>query len=227
VIPGVGFSVVPLDCLAVRVVRELSQPQKLELAFDGYELSVGTANTYIEGLANGTAYRESGLLRKTRFKLKFKEIPFFDHSSEAVLVRYGELVTCYKSTGVPNITVHMVPPRRLIPILRSAALGGFLLRFNLVQRLTKLFLAARFRGPDADMLRNGRSRVWARASDSSGLQKEAFTVTPEPYRFSVDAALKAVQKILCRDSFPAGAFSPAEAFGWQFIEELGLKVAIR
>jgi len=61
-IPGVGFDVVPTDCLAAMLKRELPSATHLKLAFmarDG-KLSPGTAKTLVEGLPEGGRVRENG-----------------------------------------------------------------------------------------------------------------------------------------------------------------------
>ena len=55
VIPGVGFDVVPTDCLAAMLKRELPSATHLKLAFKSREgrLSPGTTKTMVEGLPEG------------------------------------------------------------------------------------------------------------------------------------------------------------------------------
>ena len=54
-IPGVGFDVVPTDCLAAMLKRELPSATHLKLAFMARhgKLSPGTAKTMVEGLPEG------------------------------------------------------------------------------------------------------------------------------------------------------------------------------
>ena len=60
-LPGVGFDVVPTDCLAAMLHRRLPDATHLELAFDARgKASAGTAKTAVEGLANGGRARIDG-----------------------------------------------------------------------------------------------------------------------------------------------------------------------
>ena len=65
-IPGVGFDVVPTDCLAAMLKRELASATHLKLAFMSRngKLSPGTAKTMVEGLPEGGRIRENGRIVK-------------------------------------------------------------------------------------------------------------------------------------------------------------------
>ena len=62
VVPAVGFNVAPMDCLAAKLAHEGDRPTALELGFEGYEISAGTAKTYSEGIALGNARFAGGRL---------------------------------------------------------------------------------------------------------------------------------------------------------------------
>src|SRR4029450_5888511 len=62
-LPGVGFDVVPSDCLAAHLKRRLPSATSLALAFQVFgRVSRGTANTAIENLAHGGMVRRAGKL---------------------------------------------------------------------------------------------------------------------------------------------------------------------
>ena len=64
IIPGVGFDVIPTDCLAARLKQALPDATHLALGFDSKSrLSPGTAKSLIEGLANGGSARIDGALQ--------------------------------------------------------------------------------------------------------------------------------------------------------------------
>ncbi len=63
--PGVGFDVVPTDCVAAELKAQLPDATYLALGFDSrMATSRGTAKTTIEGLAAGGYIRSSGRLTK-------------------------------------------------------------------------------------------------------------------------------------------------------------------
>jgi short subunit dehydrogenase-like uncharacterized protein len=105
VIPGVGFDVVPTDCLAAMLKRELASATHLKLAFmsrDG-KLSLGTAKTMVEGLPEGGRIRENGRIIKVPPAHKVETIPFTEClSATAVTIPWGDVATAYYSRGFPT-----------------------------------------------------------------------------------------------------------------------------
>ena len=62
-LPGVGFDVVPSDCLAVHLRRRLPAATRLALGFQSPgRMSRGTATTVVENLHKGGAVRRRGVL---------------------------------------------------------------------------------------------------------------------------------------------------------------------
>ena len=59
--PGVGFDVIPTDCVAACLKQALPDASHLALGFDtGSGLSPGTAKTSVEGLRLGGQVRRDG-----------------------------------------------------------------------------------------------------------------------------------------------------------------------
>src|SRR5205085_3389842 len=76
-LPGVGFDVVPSDCLAVHLKRRLPTATRLTLAFrSAARMSQGTALTVVEGLAEGGMVRENGILKNVPAAWKTRAIDF-------------------------------------------------------------------------------------------------------------------------------------------------------
>ena len=75
---GVGFDVVPTDCLAAMLKRELPSATHLKLAFKARngKLSPGTAKTMVEGLPEGGTDSRDGRIVKVPPAYKVETIPF-------------------------------------------------------------------------------------------------------------------------------------------------------
>ena len=105
VIPGVGFDVVPTDCLAAMLKRELASATHLKLAFmprDG-KLSPGTAKTMVEGLPEGGRIRENGRIVNVPPAHKVETIPFTESlSATAVAIPWGDVATASTPRGFPT-----------------------------------------------------------------------------------------------------------------------------
>ena len=96
--PGVGFDVVPTDCLAAKLVKALPAATALTLAFEsGSHMSPGTAKTSIEGLAGGGCVREDGKLKWVPLAWKTREIPFSHAKRLAVTIPWGDVFTAFIS----------------------------------------------------------------------------------------------------------------------------------
>ncbi|MFB3078859.1 MAG: saccharopine dehydrogenase NADP-binding domain-containing protein [Lysobacterales bacterium] len=107
-IPGVGFDVVPSDCLAASLVEALPAAIKLVLAFEaGGGPSPGTAKTTVEGLGMGGRVRRDGELLEVPLAWKSRTIPFAHADRSAVTIPWGDVYTAFVSTGIPDIEVYM------------------------------------------------------------------------------------------------------------------------
>ncbi len=110
--PGVGFDVIPTDCVAACLKEAMPDATSLALGFDsGSGLSPGTAKTTVEGLKLGGKVREAGRLRDVPLGYKRRDIDFGRGLKHAVTIPWGDVATAYYSTGIGDIEVYLpVPP---------------------------------------------------------------------------------------------------------------------
>jgi short subunit dehydrogenase-like uncharacterized protein len=224
IVPGVGFDVVPTDCLAGYVAALVPNANELEIAIAGMSgLSVGTAKSMVESAAAGGLVRRGGELVSLPFGAGVRMQRFARRSYAVMPIPWGDLETAYRSTGIPNITTAMsVPPaltrvtKLLAPLssLAAPALRGLLSRERVKERLLRA-VEARVEGPDADARARGRSHLWAVARNRAGEQREAWLESVEPYAFTALSGIRAVERLL--KAPVAGAFTPAQAFGTEFV----------
>ena len=220
VVPAVGWNVVPMECLAAKLAQECDRPTDLELGFEGYDVSAGTAKTYSEGIALGNARIEGGRLVRSPLAWELRPIPFKNGVQQGVRIPYAELVSCHRATRIANISVFMVPPPSLVPLLKHGPRFSPLMRFAWVKRAVDRFAELRFPGPDEAARRTRRNQIWCRVTDADGSRQQGFLETPEPYQFTLATALGAVERVLAGSVRP-GAWTPSQAFGCDFVTELG------
>lgn len=227
-LPGVGFDVVPTDCLAALLKEALPEATSLELAFaGGGRFSKGTAKTMLEGAPRGGAVREGGRLRRVPIAWKTREVPFGDRTRLAVTIPWGDLSTAYRSTGIPDITVYMAASPRMLKSMRRTRILAPLLGLRPVQALLRRKIDRDVKGPDEAMRRSVRVQLWGRASSARGEAVEATLETPEGYRLTAMAAVECARRVAA-GLVPPGAITPSLAFGPRFITELeGCKLAWR
>lgn len=219
-LPGVGFDVVPSDCLAVHLKRRLPEATRLRLGFQSSgRLSRGTALTALEGLAEGGLVRENGILKRVPAAWKTRVIDFGNGPARAITIPWGDVATAFHSTGIPNIEVYMAAPWGIRMGARMTRWLGWLLRSRLVQkRLRRRILAGR-PGPTEEERRRNRCYFWGQVTDESGGKAVARLQTPDGYDLTVQTALAAAARVLSGAIAP-GFKTPAMTFGPDFILEI-------
>lgn len=227
IVPGVGFDVVPTDCMARYVAERLPDATQLDIAIAGVSgLSVGTAKSMVESAAVGGLVRRGGELVGLPFGAGGRMQRFARRSYAVMPIPWGDLETAYRSTGIPNITTWMsVSPalvrhtKLIAPLsaLTAPLLRGLLSRPAVKQRLYRA-IEARVEGPDEAARTRRRSQVWASARNREGRVCEAWLESLEPYAFTAVAGVRAVERLLLNPL--SGAFTPAQAFGADFVLEI-------
>ncbi len=220
-LPGVGFDVVPTDCLAARLAEEVPEATHLELAFssEGGSWSRGTLKTMIEGLPGGGAERRDGRIVPLPMAAETKTLPFPSGRRTAVPIPWGDLSTAFRTTGIPNIRVwSSLPPtmirrmRWLRPLVPILALGP-------LKRALQAWVERSVTGPDEAMRQSATMALWGRAEASDGRAAEAVLTTPEGYTFTARAAVTCVERLLAEKPEP-GSHTPAGLFGWRLVESI-------
>src|ERR1043166_2940020 len=175
-IPGVGFDVVPTDCLAAMLAARLPGATELELAFysPGAEISRGTLKTMIENIGDGGAIREDGKIVRVPPAYDAKEIPFSIGPRMAMTIPWGDVATAFHTTGIPNIRVYTAASRKSINRMRRLRPFFPLLAITPIKRALQSF-ANRRTGPGEERRTIGRSYLWGRVSD--GKREVTMTMT--------------------------------------------------
>jgi short subunit dehydrogenase-like uncharacterized protein len=222
VMSGVGFDVVPTDCLARHVAEQVPEATELEIAVAATGgFSAGTLKTALEHLDRGALVRRDGQLQALRLGAGARRLRFPDRSRSALIAAWGDLATAYRTTGIPNITTYLCFPRNFVNQLQWAGpLAQAAFRNRLLHRLVQGWVTHNVRGPDEQTRESGRGYAWARAAspqaDSArGDSVEAWLIVPETYTFTALAAVRCIERILA--DRPRGALTPALAFGTDFV----------
>jgi short subunit dehydrogenase-like uncharacterized protein len=113
VCPGVGFDVIPTDCLAATLKAALPDATHLALGFDSRSgFSPGTAKTSVEGLAQGGKIRRDGKIVAVSLAYKTRRIDFGNGEKLAMTIPWGDVSTAFHTTGIPKTRCEEVPIRR-------------------------------------------------------------------------------------------------------------------
>lgn len=218
--PGVGFDVVPSDCLANYLKEKMPDADSLELAFttEGGGISHGTASTMIEQLGNKGWVRKNGLLHPVPLGHKHKRIDFGGFSRTMATIPWGDISTAYTSTQIPNIEVYARMPRKVVKVMKYQGLYNPILRTKFVRKLAQKWVDKNIFGPNEQQNQTGKTHLYGKVSKGSD-QKEAFLVCAEGYLLTAIASMNITQKILAKH-FTPGYQTPAMAYGWKLILEI-------
>ena len=221
-LPGTGFDVVPSDCLAAHLKFRCPDATHLELAFRGRGggVSHGTATTMVENIARGGMVRQDGRLTPVPTAWKTRQIDFGDGKpAHCMTIPWGDVVTAYKSTGIPNIMVYTAVPKRAAHILRLTRAALPLLGTRPVQTLLKNRIDAAPAGPDDQARNKAINQLWGEARGPGGNTVVSRLRTPEGYTLTAKMALRIASKICAAEVTP-GFQTPATAYGKDLILEL-------
>ena len=224
VLPGAGFDVVPTDCLAAQLARELPNATSLVLAFEaGGGPSPGTAKTSVEGLGNGGRVRIDGRIERVPLAWKTRT---FERAGEAGIERrtamtipWGDVYNAFVSTDIPNIEVYMAASPKTIANVRRLRLLGPLLRTRPVQNLLKHRVEKSVRGPSQAKRESSVTHIWGEVRDASGREMQMQLRTPNGYALTVTASLGIVERLLRSDA-PAGYRTPSQLMGADYVLSL-------
>jgi len=218
-LPGVGFDVVPTDCLALHLKQRLPSATRITLAFHSEgpaRLPPGTANTMIEMIPFGNKVRRNGRLETPPRGAKTRMIDFGRGPVQATMLTWGDIFMAYYSTGIPNIEDYAVLPaemRRQMPLIDYMRP---LFKLTVVRNFFKRRLKA---GWTADERARTRTSVWGEVEDAQGRKAVSRLHGPEAgVIWTARAALAAVQKVLAGNASP-GFQTPALAYGADFVLE--------
>lgn len=217
--PGVGFDVVPSDCLAKHLKDRLPTATHLSLAFYGMgRISHGTQATMTMNVGKGGAIRKDGKITSVPAAWKTREIDFGEGVVKTgVTIPWGDVATAYHSTGIPNIEVFTVVPLPQLKMLKLSRYLGWLLASKPVNDYLQKQIPPG--GPSDEERAKGRTLMWGEAIDLNGNRVEARQQGPEGYTLTAVAALNIAERILGGDLTP-GYQTPAKAYGADLVLEI-------
>ncbi|QAY93318.1 trans-acting enoyl reductase family protein [Pseudomonas sp. ACM7] len=197
-LPCVGWDVVPTDCLAMHVARRVQDPQSLKVALQvAGSMSRGSALSVSEIIGAGLLARVEGLL----VAAPDAQPQLFDFGEGPVLcapLSFGDLVTGWHTTGIPNISM-------FVHITGDAFPEGDL---SLLPD-----------GPSAQQREVYRARAVAEVIGADGTIARSVIETVNGYTYTPLAAVEAARRVLGGERRP-GFETPARAFGVGFAETI-------
>jgi len=212
-LPGVGFDVVPSDCLAVHTARRVERPTVLRLGILGIgTLSHGTATTMLENLHKGAWVRRDGRLERVATGSLTRRFDFGRGPRLTMAVPWGDLATAYRSTGIGNIETYFPATRAMLWGARVLGRMPRIVGSGPVQRLLQRRIDARPAGPTEAQRARGRSIFVAEVENAAGVRAVSRLHTLEGYTLTALTALEIARRALAGEA-PSGFQTPAMAYG--------------
>lgn len=224
-LPGVGFDIVPTDCLALYLKKQMPDAHRLEIAFQGLgAISGGTLKSTLAQLPQGSMIRENGVLRRLPHGSRQAMAGLASGKKKVFTIPWGDVFTAYHTTGIGNISVYIPLPEGLAHSFGLLQPLFQLTRFDTVRAGLDRLVDWLVSGPDEKTRQSGHCELWGRALDKSGRKMvEARARTGEAYWFTARSALLAVLRLASRGpgrDYPAGFQTPAGLFGEDFLLEI-------
>ena len=226
VMPGVGFDVVPTDCIALQLKNKMTDATHLKLAFAsiGVGLSHGTATTMTGKIGEGGATRENGKIVRKPLGQKGMWVSFGEKNLFVMTIPWGDISTAYTTTGIPNIETYTGITPKVYRILKLQWAFNWLLRTEFVRNIIRKKIKAKPAGPSDEQRQKSRSLVWGEAANASGEKITACISSLDGYTLTAHSSLLISKKIL-DGNFKTGYQTPAGCYGENLIIEVpGTKI---
>lgn len=219
--PGVGFDVVPTDCVSVKLKAALPDATHLSLMFSGVDhLSAGTTVTSMEAVFRGAArVREDGRIIDVPFGERSRMFDFGRGPERTFLIPWGDVATAGYSTGIANIEVHIPGASASARAIRALAPLRRPMAGPLARRVAHPLLRRLAGGPSPALRAREAARVWGEVRNAAGAVKQASLQTLNGYSLTILTAVMAVEHVL-RHGGPPGYCTPAQLMGPDCLEHI-------
>ena len=226
IMPGVGFDVVPTDCLGAYLKQQLPDATHLRLAFAtlGGGVSKGTASTMLETLGEGSARRINGKITKVPIGENSMTVDFGTKKLLVMSIPWGDVSTAYYTTGIPNIETFTKVHPKTYKKVKWQNIFRWVFRVPLIKNFMKKQLDKRPAGPSAAKRATAKSVVWGEVKNAKGEIKTANLETVEGYTLTAMTSLMISKRVLTGD-FKPGFQTPAGCYGADLVREVkGTKI---
>jgi short subunit dehydrogenase-like uncharacterized protein len=217
ILPGVGFDVVPSDCLSAHVWRRAARPDVLRIAISGLELtSPGSSATLIAELGRATRVRSAGQLREIPPGSLTRWFDFGNGSRPCAAVSWGDLTTARYTTGMENVETYFELTPAVAAVLQSSRHGSWFFRLPGVRETLAQQAKAWAPEPTARERESRRATIVAEIDETDGSKRVSRLLTPEAYTLTAQVGVEVAKRVL-RGDVEIGFQTPGRLFGPRFI----------
>lgn len=219
-LPGVGFDVVPSDCLSLYLKNLLPNATKLEIVLNnaGSKMSRGTKLTMAEGLGEWAAMRKDGKIIPVALAAFVKEITLNGKNRTAMNIPWGDIATAWYSTQIPNIITYTTVHPKSIRTVKMGHYLRFFLRLPFIKNIAKKRIYKEGNPITEEMRQKAISQIWGCVTNAEGETKMALLTMPDGYLLTANTAIIIAEKVL-QGQAKIGFQTPAMCFGADLILE--------
>lgn len=216
---GVGFDVIPTDCVAGKLYEAMPDATHLVLGFnsDG-ALSQGTAKTSVEALGEGMKIRRDGKMVSVGRGYQMRDIDYGEGAVLSSIIPWGDLSTAYWQTKIPNISVYIPHSGGrlgvyLFPIIK------YLLKLKFVQNFAKKKIEQNITGPSQEARDKAETLVFGEVRNAAGDCLIGKLRVPNGYTVTMDGIMITAKHLMGYNG-DGGCQTPAQMLGTDLAEQL-------
>lgn len=217
--PGVGFDVIPTDCVAAKLKQKLADATSLTLGFDSASrMSRGTAKTSVRRLGDGGAVRQDGKIISVPLAYHTRHIDFGNGEKFAMTIPWGDVSTAYYTSGIPNIEVYIPASPKLVKKLKRLNWFRWLLRFEWMKNFLAKKIDQQPPGPSEKQLEQAITYVWGEARNDKGDVETLRIKVMNGYKLTSRGGVDVAQFILNHQP-QGGYYTPSLLCGSELVEK--------
>jgi short subunit dehydrogenase-like uncharacterized protein len=212
-VSGIGFDVIPTDCLLKHVASKIEKPTHVELAIAPLaKPSAGTAKSALGMIANGKAeIRKDGEIVAVSFGSEVKTINFPSGKKSVSIGPIADIYTAFYSTGARNVKTFMAMPAAAAHMSKfTMPMIAAMLRNGWVKKKLEKLIDEKVKGPELSLRNKGHTEIWARAENAKGDVVEGYLRTGEVYHLTAQVSVRFIEHVLKQN--PSGSLAPAQIF---------------
>ncbi len=218
-LPGIGFDVVPSDCLALYLSQRVPDAERLILSIWTPNLiSRGSALSFTEHLGEPVCVRRAGALEPLWFRNQVRWVDFGREVRPCIAASWGDLVTAFFSTGIANIEVYFEANAVRSLAITLNQLFGWMYRAPGLRASARTYAGLMPDGPSERARRGQRSIVVGEVSAGPRRARARLT-SAEPYTVTALAGAAVIERVLGGRVRP-GFQTPAQLLGADFVLSL-------
>lgn len=216
--PGVGFDIIPTDCLAKRLSEKMHDAKNLKLGFLNVRgnISRGTWLTSLEFLSGKGVIRRNEKVVESEIGEFSIEVHKDNFTFYGLSIPWGDVYTSFQSTKIPDAEVYLGVPFLVYKFRKIILPFIKIFRLPIIKKIAASFIKKYLTGPNKQKRDSTKTYVWGRVENEKGEMIEEVYRVMEGYNLTAKGAVECAVRVL-QDSVRPGTQTPSLAFGSEFI----------